>query len=416
MWYRAYSMLVSMLVAVVAAACAIIDTVDPRYDVVNRASAKARNEGILLNIVRASRNVPLNFIAFSRVSGSQGASATVALPTFLLGPTFTAVTTAVNAAGAVTGQTFSRQLGSPQRDVIFNDRTAGASANALNSFEISLLETKEFYSGLLHPVDLPTLNFFIRQGYERELLFWLFTESVRVSTREGVVEFRNDPDSAVACEPGGARERCFSNIIDLALATGLTVETRSEKSASGGRPVVYGRLCFDRVLMQRARREYPPEMFTELQTVVAGQHRPRCGIVPWINADGAAGKKKGGTPASAATDTLRFEVLGSTQGPLRFEITTRSVYGIYQFLGRIVRTDNPIRLRGRGDDELLLTIVRRDVLTSCFVALDFEGIAYCVPNEGAENTKRVFGLLTQLLALRTLVGDLAITPTVRVAP
>jgi hypothetical protein len=92
------------------------------------------------------------------------------------------------------------------------------------------------------------------------------------------------------------------------------------------------------------------------------------------------------------------------------------VYGIYQFLGRIVRTDNPIRLRGRGDDELLLTIVRRDVLTSCFVALDFEGIAYCVPNEGAENTKRVFGLLTQLLALRTLVGDLAITPTVRVAP
>jgi hypothetical protein len=28
----------------------------------------------------------------------------------------------------------------------------------------------------------------------------------------------------------------------------------------------------------------------------------------------------------------------------------------------------------------------------------------------------VFGLLTQLLALRTLVGDLAITPTVRVAP
>jgi hypothetical protein len=163
MWYRAYSMLVSMLVAVVAAACAIIDTVDPRYDVVNRASAKARNEGILLNIVRASRNVPLNFIAFSRVSGSQGASATVALPTFLLGPTFTAVTTAVNAAGAVTGQTFSRQLSSPQRDVIFNDRTAGASANALNSFEISLLETKEFYSGLLHPVDLPTLNFFIRQ-------------------------------------------------------------------------------------------------------------------------------------------------------------------------------------------------------------------------------------------------------------
>ena len=419
MLYRAWSMLVCTLVAGIVSSCSFIDTVDPRYDVVNRASAKARNEGILLNIVRASRNVPLNFIAFSRVSGTQSASTTVGLPLFMLGPAFGQISTVLNAAGAVTSQTVTRQLGAPQRDVVFGDRVASANAAALNNFEISLLETKEFYSGLLGPVDLPTVNFFIRQGYARELLFWLFTESVRVSSRGETLEFRNDPDPAVACEPGRRGEQCFNHIVDLALATGLTVETRSQKALGdkGGRPTVYGRLCFDPVLADRARRIYPPEVFAGIQ-VIAGQHRPRCGVDPWPLDGSSAKGKKGAASESAATDTLKFEVQGSTLGPLRFEITTRSVYGIYQFLGRIVRTDLPVELRGKpleGDDQSLLTI-RRDAAYGCFVGMEFEGVAYCVPNEGAENTKRVFGLLTQLLALKTLVGDLAITPTVRVSP
>ena len=43
----------------------------------------------------------------------------------------------------------------------------------------------------------------------------------------------------------------------------------------------------------------------------------------------------------------------------------------------------------------------------------FDGTYYCVPRQGAENTKRIFSLLAQLLALKTQAGDLAITPTVR---
>src|SRR5688572_23630971 len=119
---RAYSMLPSMLVATLVASCAVVDTVDPRYDTVNRAAAKARNEGILLNILRASRNVPLNFIAFSRVSGQHSVGGSVGLPSFLVGPPFSQVTTTLNAAGAVTGQSVVRQLGAPQRDVVFSDR------------------------------------------------------------------------------------------------------------------------------------------------------------------------------------------------------------------------------------------------------------------------------------------------------
>jgi len=67
-------------------ACAVVDKVDPRYDNVNRATANARNESILLNIVRASYDAPLNFLAFSKVTGQMQASAGAGLPQFLLGP------------------------------------------------------------------------------------------------------------------------------------------------------------------------------------------------------------------------------------------------------------------------------------------------------------------------------------------
>jgi len=45
-------------------ACAVIDRSDPRHDTINRAAANARNESILLNIIRASPQPPAQFCCF----------------------------------------------------------------------------------------------------------------------------------------------------------------------------------------------------------------------------------------------------------------------------------------------------------------------------------------------------------------
>jgi hypothetical protein len=91
---------------------------------------------------------------------------------------------------------------------------------------------------------------------------------------------------------------------------------------------------------------------------------------------------------------------------------------MYQFLGGVLRNrEDMIMLRGRKDrnePELIpLLEVRSDTSGGCFVDLYFDGHYYCVPKDGAENTKAIFSLLAQLIALRT-PGDLAITPAVRV--
>ena len=150
----------------------------------------------------------------------------------------------------------------------------------------------------------------------------------------------------------------------------------------------------------------------------------------------APGKEK-----SEQADTLQFQV-----GPLTFKIVTRSTYSIYQFLGKLLKQSREgleqgaapgpgpdERAEGQAEshpnlpreDEIvpILSTVREDskllnIITQasdeCFVVTHFIDGLYCVPEKGSSNTKRIFALLSQLIALKPSAADLAITPAVRV--
>jgi hypothetical protein len=57
--------------------------------------------------------------------------------------------------------------------------------------------------------------------------------------------------------------------------------------------------------------------------------------------------------------------------------------------------------------------VLRNFGGNCFSHTWFFDGDYCVPEEAA-TTKRIFGLLAQLIAIQTAATDLSITPVVRV--
>ena len=59
-------------------------------------------------------------------------------------------------------------------------------------------------------------------------------------------------------------------------------------------------------------------------------------------------------------------------------------------------------------------VVEEGAIAGCFVSEIFEGKFYCVPQEGAVNTKRILGLLTQLIALNTSISQIPVAPTVQV--
>jgi len=98
--------------------CAVVDKIEAGYDSVNRTTAEARNDSILLNIVRAAHDAPLNFVAFSKISGQMYAGASAGPPQFPLGP------------WPATGS-----LPNPGRDVIFSNTTLNTQTSATRALD-----------------------------------------------------------------------------------------------------------------------------------------------------------------------------------------------------------------------------------------------------------------------------------------
>jgi hypothetical protein len=154
---------------------------EPRAEAINQGTDFARNNEILLNIVRASRSQPLNFVPISKASGTQTTDLKVGLPTLTLGPEQTAM----------------------QRQVAFGGNTWDNSSSG--SFDSAPLATRDFYTNMLSPIDLQTANALIRQGFSRELVFDAVIGSIRMKERQTgrVIEVINDPalDPVAECPP-----------------------------------------------------------------------------------------------------------------------------------------------------------------------------------------------------------------------
>src|ERR1700722_9644570 len=322
------------LLAGTLSACAAVDsTVAPRYDTVSRSIAQARNESILLNIVRASHDYPLSFSTISQVIPQMTNTTTVGMPSFLEGPNPQCINTNGGAVGAAGIARCLTPPGTPGRDIIFGNTNNLTDAIAVQTqFNLSTQETKDFYNALLRPVDLYILDFFIRQGYSRELLFWLFMDSVEVTiANRGTLGFQFNPPYDYGCPQQDPRKRCFREWTELATVTGLSVDQHTEKGENG-KIASYSRFCFDDVLGRRGQAAMEHASPGRLQYIMAKYVdpgtlqalSPKCGS-PWPKE----------TNTEATTDTLKFRV-----GPLQFEILPRSAYAIYQFLGKLLRQQN----------------------------------------------------------------------------
>ena len=113
-------------IAVLLPQCAMVNgSIDSRFEQINRSSAYARNQSILLNIVRASHNDPLNFVAAARITGSTQAQMGGGLPSFLLGPY--PIATGAPFATNLAGNTFNIVEPTLTRNVILNNNTLNAS-------------------------------------------------------------------------------------------------------------------------------------------------------------------------------------------------------------------------------------------------------------------------------------------------
>jgi hypothetical protein len=440
MWVRVW--LTGACLAGLLSACSVIDPVDTRYDTVSRSLAKARNESIFLNIVRAAHDYPLSFVTVSNVTPTMTNTSTFGLPSFLFGP------------GTVSSS--ANSLFTPGRDVIFGNTTASNATAVGTNFNVSTQETSTFYEGFLKPIDLQTLDYFIRQGYPRELLFWLFTDSFELSFAGRKLGYHYAPPDDYGCSRDDPKHRCFVDWVHIATLSGLTVEEKTQMksgedkkasesvgssltsgSGSGGgktTTTIYAHFCFNSILYQQAAALMNERDLARIKADIV-----EVKLIPDLFGSDLTCGSDGWHPVEDAkqpqSDTfpLKFKRTGVT-----FSIVPRSAYGVFEFLGTLVKMrrlqmqapdqryyppNNPYISPGRDyalEAPRLLTVhgdqvleILQNVGGDCFVHTWFNDGDYCVPEQAA-TTKRIFALLAQLIAIQTAAGDLSITPIVRV--
>jgi hypothetical protein len=378
----------ALVLVISVGGCIATGRIDRRAATLNEQVAQTENQGVLLNLARASRSEPIYFLAINQLSASGTTEARVGAPQFFLGPHLPA---ADKIATFVGGTTFVDNMTN-------------------SNFQMSLLGSKDFYNGLMAPIDLQDVDLLLHQGYSRELIFYLVIDKATITTLPKPGQTA-PPPQVIYNDPTDAKTfPLFEYYIKEAMEHGLTTDTyqapdesastddttTNAKAKPAKRPAytVHAELCYDRALaISDDIKDIAPDSF--------------CGAKPSTRT------------SEASSGALPVQLNGQN---LQIDVTTRSIYGIFYYLGGILKNEQQTRVRLRhyelpSETTLeapLLNVVEAEHGDGCFVDVAYGGKTYCVPREGADNTKRIFGILNALLALKQSINDQPVTQTVRI--
>ena len=401
--------LLAVLCALVAGC--VDSTLAPRAADINLGTQNLRESAILLNIVRASRSEPLNFVALSKYTGTGSVS---------LNESLTKNTPAIKPPGStVLSQIFGSSVNAGQG----------------NAFDVGTLENKDFYGGFMSPLDLESLNLLLNAGLNRELVLHSVIEAFRVRLAGRSLLFVNNPEDDVPwngtpCaslydgtenafepvsqrgiwrDPVACKYQKFLYFLRVAVRWGVTVEAaavtavkpqggsgKGKSSAGSGDsgPRAQYFVCYDPAIAQENGMPGRPD------------------------APGACGSKNRDAGQTREMQ-FRFQFNSPIEGVAP---VVRSPYAVFQFYGHLLANVKEQRvqiseLSRRKDprrEARLLTIETGGV--DCFADTFYAGKRYCVPNEKSKNTKEIFVLLNTLVAISTNRSALPVSPTFLLTP
>jgi hypothetical protein len=386
------------------AGCTLVDTVDKRADWMNESATRFRNQTILRNIIRSAHDEPLSFAALSQIQGHN-----TSVNQF---PSFPSLSWTAAGFG-------SRGLSSTNNQF-----------NVSSDFTLNAIDDSATHAAILAPLDASTIAVFTqRSGWTTDLLYVLFIERIRIADPHGRVlatyygnqiPFHYHDEPRVCAGRATKQPLCGPRtMVAYSLLAYLNLQFNVENgSLPGQRRKPSTQICFDR------ENAYPGK-WSELGYAPTGGrialpalrgHAPdsycdQAGT--WLvteDLDGSTGDrsspKRAKTPSKKAAANY---VVFDARNNVWIELTTRSTWGIYQFLGGLAdslieRKQPPVRLITLGypnpDELIMLNVVKGVTRDDCFVHVD-DHDPYCVPDGPASRLTRLyFAILQQLAALQ----------------
>lgn len=394
--------------------CLALGDIDHRATSFDQGVGSFQNRAVLLNLVRASLKEPMYFVSIGSTQAVGTEDFRASVPSFGEGPNLSATTRAF---------TFS-----PGGSTFLDNQTS-------TNTQMNVFSTHDFYQGMMSPLSLQEIDLLLRQGFPRELVFYLTIAKARITPLDAKTfqptgapyYLYNNPDG----DPANYAE--FAGHIALAMEAGLTTDTAfdagdagagagaSDKEIAAVPPPPGGKggvefvlksdskagpkvvECLDEALQSARGRQFV--------ALLQGQHQPVhiCG-----------------KPAGGGQKNVVFWRTASGVEAQQVEIRFRSTYEIFRYLGALMNDAGspagdctsqapnaaPLICDYTAPDTPVpvgpLFRVAADSGTSCFTAVAYDGRRFCIPNGGreADATKEVFNILISLLALKQSPGDL----------
>ncbi len=348
----------------------------------NTAAETARNEMLLMNVLRARDRKPMVFTGLSRITGSVRAESRIGAA-------------ASTGSAAPDVQAFSPSFG-------FTDSP---------TFDVAVLDSQEFTRGIMTPVSTEILEYFWDQGYNREVLLYLVVDRVELECDGALRSLENDPT-----EPSFA---AFRSLVDD-LADAGRWEFDDYRTEKIGPPVDAAEARRLPTLVQMASsplrlRPLADGTFqlektsTKMRLAVA---EPReCG----------AGS---GTPlrlydSRGAVEAATTKAPGESRG----RIVMRSPQSILHYLGELARPEREVVIRprrgGQAASERRLFAVRpAGACSGNEVAVRYDGDRWAIPRGTGDcdggRSMQSLAITAQLLSLLQSARDLPATSTVRI--
>ena len=398
--------------------CLAFGDVDRRATEFDQGVGSFQNRAILLNLARASLREPMYFISVGPANAQGSEDFRASLPSFEEGPKLTP---------ALHAYTFS-----PGGSTFLDNQT-------FTSAQMNVYSTHDFYQGFMQPLKLEEIDLLLRQGYPRDLIFYLTIAKAKITPLGP--DFKpsgqpyyiyNDPDG----DPTNYRE--FVGHIRLAMEAGLTTdvaaEPKSDDAASADKviatapaPPSAGAKGGGIEFVVRPDSKSGPKVVECLDRAL--QSKRAQALVAKLEVEHEPVRFCGETTTGAQKNVVYWPDSTGGYQPQQIEIVFRSTYEIFRYLGALSEkppapgpadcSDQPLNSAPTICDytapdspkpigPLLWVATDRLPGADCFTAVSYSGRRYCVPNGGRDlnMTKDVFNILISLLALKQAPGDL----------
>lgn len=397
------------------------------------ATEDANNRLMLLNVVRAYHRYPMHFVRFNSLRGPIGIGApTVTVPT-PFGPDFTS------------------QIYNVSTTIKFDQP----------SFDLQLLDTQDFYRGLMAPIKPDLMQYFLEQGWPQQLILYLFVREIETFAADGTREehWINYPQNREAFDRFRRKLGEFH---------GCEWTIHHENSAVKiGPPIVIEPSTSPEKLaaLKTAGVDLVPSGTNAATTLTfqiqVAKHTPQLKLVPGSK-DRSCVFLDGKTQARAMIKSVEDKDSKSDQSGTTV-FTLRSVEAILYFLGEVARRQLDGTLDGQKADVVFLAyqgvrnvqpdagtsavgkasersatslqaqsasaspprqkevvtvplfVLERNASGDAAVAVSYDGARYSIPKgQSGGRSMHVLSLLTQLVALQNKGMDQPSTQAVRI--